>query len=197
MAPPTSFHHSTSSISSNAVSTEITSANIQIDLISMLSVAQQYKVDFLPITWLHALGPLGQGASAEISQSLINLQTSFAFKRTHSPMAATPYTSYEVDPNLRALFSELLVLENPLIRRHPNIIDLQGICWDIKSEGEDVRPVLVFERAQLGDLQMFLDSEDGRNSLFDTRIELCIEIAKAIMTMHNCSKEYGKSSQLL
>ena len=190
MTPPTSFHWM-SSIFSNAVSLEVSSTNVQIDLISVLSVAQQYKVDFLPITWLHALGPLGRGATAEISQSLISIQTGFAFKRSYSPTAATSYTPHEVDTSLRTLVSELLVLENPLIRCHPNIIDLQGICWEVKADSEDVWPVLVFERAQLGDLQMFMDSEDGRNSSFDTRIELCIGIAKAIMIMHSCSTEHG------
>src|ERR1700738_3931184 len=132
MASSTSFSWM-SSITSNGLSPEVSTANVGFDLISVLSVAQQYKVDFLPITWLHALGPLGRGATAEISQSLISIQTSFAFKRLHSPTAATSYAPYEVDSNLRALVSELLVLENPLIRCHPNIIDLQGICWEVKS----------------------------------------------------------------
>ena len=189
MTPPASFHWM-SSIPSSAVSLKVSSTNVPVDLISVLSVAQQYKVD-LPITWLHALGPLGRGATAEISQSLISIQTGFAFKRSHSPTTATSYAPHEVDTNLKTLVSELLVLENPLIRCHPNIIDLQGICWEVKVDSEDVWPVLVFERAQLGDLQMFMDSEDGRTSSFDTRIELCIGIAKAIMTMHSCSTEYG------
>ena len=52
-----------------------------IDFLSILGIVQKLDIDFLPIIWQPALDAAGNGAIAEIRQSLINVQTSFAFKR--------------------------------------------------------------------------------------------------------------------
>ncbi len=51
------------------------------DFVSLLALAQKLRIEFLPITWQPALQGIGLGATAEIRQSLMNLQMSFAFKR--------------------------------------------------------------------------------------------------------------------
>src|SRR5436190_19411296 len=48
--------------------------------IAVLGLAQRLCIDFLPVTWQAALGSIGEGGEGRINQSLINLQTSFAFK---------------------------------------------------------------------------------------------------------------------
>jgi hypothetical protein len=52
------------------------------DLISFLSAVQSSAVDLLPLTWRQAEESLGRGGTAFISQSLVDRDTSFAFKRT-------------------------------------------------------------------------------------------------------------------
>src|SRR5437868_376500 len=96
------------------------------DLISFLAVAQSCNTAFLPVTWESRIDKLGAGAIAEISQSLINLQTSFAFKRT--AISNFPQGGLLDNRTFQALMSEILVLSHPLIRGHPNIISLEGIC---------------------------------------------------------------------
>jgi len=148
-------------------------------LIDFLSVAQRCNVDFLPITWEPALQQLGQGGFAVVSQSLINLQTSFAFKR---PLRHKIY---------RALISEILVLQSKLIATHPNLPRLQGICWDIESDSGHVTPVLVFPKAHSGDLHTLMNTEEGQKLSFESRLGLCIDLAKAIATLHACSKHFA------
>ena len=122
------------------------------DLISFLSAVQSCAVDLLPITWRQADESLGQGGTAVISQSLINLKTSFAFKRTvklqtsAAPAISNVGTLDESDskftrakyereaPIYKAIISELSILRHPAIRDHPHFLRLRAICWDIYEE---------------------------------------------------------------
>jgi hypothetical protein len=147
------------------------------DLVAFLGVVQQCKVDMLPISWQPALKRLGGGKQTEISQSHIDLQTSFAFKRTNGQ--ALP------EANFKAFISEVSVLQSPSIRSHPNIINLEGVCWELESD--NVWPVLVFEKAPLWDLRAFMASQAGLDLPVVERIKLCIGIAQAILALHSCS----------
>lgn len=162
------------------------------NLITFLAIAQKLKIDFLPITWLPALSAVGAGGTAQIRQSLIHLQMSFAFKiikdakwideidETQRPR--------EMKGRFQALISEISVLGHPSIREHPNIISLLGICWDILPSG-CVWPVLVFERTTLGDLWSFAESEEGKNVSIETRLKLCADVATAVRDLHQSSKK--------
>lgn len=153
---------------------------IDTNFISFLAAAQRLKIDFLPISWQPALDTLGSGATAEIRQALVSLQMSFAFKRiTHS-------TEFQ-DRAYRALTCEVAVLGHPSIQNHPNILRLQGICWDVSIKDE-VRPVLVFEKAHHGDLEHFMTSDSGYQLSIKERLSLCRDIVTAIATMHGCRK---------
>jgi Protein tyrosine and serine/threonine kinase len=145
-------------------------------LIDFLSVAQRRNIDFLPIAWEPALQQLGQGGSAVVSQSLINLQTSFAFKR---PLRHKTY---------HVLMSEILVLQRKPIATHPNLPRLQGICWDRESDPSHVTSVLVFPKADFGDLHSYMNTQEGMKLSFESKLRLCIDIAKAIGTLHAHSR---------
>jgi hypothetical protein len=156
-------------------------SSIPHDFLTFLGIAQSLKIDFLPITWQPALDTVGQGGTAEIRQALINLQTSFAFKRLISTLPA------EEARNFQALIAEISVLGQPSIRDHPNIITLEGICWDVIPETEKVWPVLVFEKARLGDLLAFMEQGAGKKLSLEDRLKLSVDIATAVAEMHsNC-----------
>src|SRR5271154_3930657 len=148
----TSFYRS-GILSENAGLANPPAPELPYDFINFLAVAQWRDVDFLPITWEPALDSVGAGATAEIRQSLINLQLSLAFKRVHLERLCPGHYRNAI----RALISEALVLGHPVIRRHQNIIRLQGICWDVRPD--NVWPVLVFKKSQYGDLKRFMMSE--------------------------------------
>ena len=149
------------------------------DLLAFLSVAQKCNVDMLHISWQPSLQSLGGGIQTEISQSLLDLRTGFAFKRTNGQ--ASP------DAKFRTLISEVSVLQNPSIRSHPNIINLEGVCWEIERDSYNVWPVLVFQKAPLGDLRNFMASQTGQDLPLTKRMHLCVGIGQAIQTLHNYS----------
>src|SRR5271168_3103668 len=85
------------------------------DFISFVATAQRCQVDLLPITWQPALGIVGSGGFAEISQSLMNVQMSFAFKRV--------LPRHQHESTFSRLETEISVLSHPRIRHHPNVIN--------------------------------------------------------------------------
>jgi hypothetical protein len=143
--------------------------------IALLGLAQRLRIRFLPITWQEALGRIGNGGQAGINQALINIQTSFAFKRFSLP---------DRDP-FRETIQEMVVLSHSVVLQHEHIVTLEGICWDIPQD-ERVWPVLVFQKSHLGDLDKFARSEKFKNLSIEDRLNLCADVGIAIRDMH-CS----------
>lgn len=96
------------------------------DFLDFLGVAQSLKIHFLSITWQPALDKVGEGGTAKIRQALIDIRMTFAFKRLKHPLHGE-----QESRNLRALIAEISILGHPAIRPHPNIITIEGICWDV------------------------------------------------------------------
>jgi hypothetical protein len=151
------------------------------DLLDFLSIAQRCKVDFLPITWHDGLGPFDAGGSSNLSQSIVDLKTNFAFKRfikRHNGRAS----------GLRDIASEILTLRSEAIKSHPNFVDLLGVCWEFQQQTNSLEPVLVFPKAPLGNLRTFLHCRPNREVPFVTRLALCIDITRAIAVLHDSGK---------
>ena len=152
-----------------------------IDFLSILGIAQKLDIDFLPVIWQPALDTAGNGATAEIHQSLINVQTSFAFKRYKRRWE---FRSDADDFKFQRLYFETLILGQPQIRSHPNIIRLEGLCWDISPDCKEVWPVLVFEKTSFGDLTKWSASEEGKTASHDVRLSICADVANAVRHLH-------------
>lgn len=150
----------------------------QFDLAIFLSVIQKLDIEFLPVTW-NALEAFNRGGTADIHQSAVDIETTFAFKR-----ASRLFKQGKEAAAYRALISEVLVLGNPVICDHPNVVDIEGICFEV--DAGDVRPVLVFQKAQHGDLQQFLGTTEWIDGSFDMRLSLCVDIGCAILALHQC-----------
>ncbi|KAI1128864.1 hypothetical protein F5Y10DRAFT_239748 [Nemania abortiva] len=149
------------------------------NFLSFLATAQALRIEFLPLVWDSARGIIGTGGTSRIHQALVNLDTSFAFKAYHT----RNQTEEQV---FRTLITEITVLSQPFVREHPNISQLQGICWDISPQDDKPWPVLVFEKSHLGDLYHFV-SHGGRDMTFHERLKLCVDVGRAIVDMHsNC-----------
>jgi hypothetical protein len=156
----------------------------QYDLIAFLSAVQKCNVDYLPITWQPALDTLGRGGSGTISQSTFSADNPLAFKRSHD--------FGDADMDFLPLISEVLILSQPPFRSHPNIVNLEGVCWEIERRTERAVPVLVFEKAAW-DLQQFMNLQEGMNMAIGDRFKICAAIGSAIMTLH----AYGLSFQTI
>ena len=154
------------------------------DCISFLAVAQYYELDFVSLTWEKGRGKVGLGATSEIWQSNASRRVDFAFKRTKLAERSI-VDGQDEEKAFNALVSEISVLRHPLIQHHQNIVNLEGICWEISSQSEKVWPVLILEKAPLGDLESFMFSEEGRATTIYERLALCGDIANAIIALHS------------
>ena len=148
-------------------------------LVYFLAVLQHFQVNIIPITWQSGLEDLGRGISAVVHQSMIHANLDFAFKRTGD------------NATYATLISEVAILSLPQIREHPNINGLHGICWEIRENGSDtvpsVWPVLVYTKADFGDIQKFLKSEVSMNLTLKQRLDLCLDIGRGVHTLHKWS----------
>lgn len=162
---------------------KVPDASIRYNFLSFLATAQALGIEFLPITWQSARREIGEGGTSRIHEAPANIRMSLAFKRV---------TDDEKLKNTEArifqmLSTEIIVLGHPLIQEHPNIAKLQGICWDISSDGK-VWPVLVFEKSQFDDLYRFAARPVGKELDIHHRLKICVEIGEAIIYMHSHSK---------
>ena len=165
---------------------ELPTMNSHNNLISLLAVAQYYDIDFVSLTWQQGRGQLAAGGTSEIWQSNYSKRTDFVFKRLRFADSYRP-DSKDQEKSFNALVSEISILSHPLIRHHQNIVKLEGICWEIPQQGHTVWPVLILEKAQLGNLESFMSSEQGRSTTMHERLELCTDVASAIIALHsNC-----------
>ena len=164
--------HSDGTFPRYSASTSSTNHVVQSDLIAFLSIVQECDVDYLPITWQPALSTLGVGGSGTIRQSTFMTKKPLAFKQFHNS-----------DSGFLPMISEVLILSQPPIRNHPNIVDLEGVCWEIKPSTEKAVPVLVFEKASW-DLQQFMSVREGMDMSFEDRLKMCANVGDAIMALH-------------
>ena len=125
-----------------------------------------------------------------ISQSTFMVKKPLAFKRFHD--------TGNSDGGFLPMMSEVLILSQPPIQNHPNMVDLEGICWEIKPRTgkavpvltfETAVPVLVFEKASW-DFQQFMDAHEGMDIVFEDRLKICADIGGAIVALH----AYGLST---
>lgn len=166
----------------SATSASAAATDTSYNFLTFLGIAQSLNIDFLPISWDSGQANIGKGGTAEISQSSINLETAFAFKR----LASVSSARFEAQKTalFEALVAEISVLGHRSIREHQNIISLEGICWDIEPLSERVWPVLVFEKTQHGDLTTFMEHGAGTRLDLRNRLRLCAEVATAVSALH-------------
>lgn len=109
-----------------------------------------------------------------INESNIFTGIAFAFKRC---------------TEINDIRTELTILSLPMIRAHPGIVTLEGLCWDGKAQNQtspravQVLPVLVYKKAE-SDLKRFIDMGLGRKMTIDERVRACATIGNAIATLH-------------
>jgi hypothetical protein len=159
------------------------------DLISFLAVVQTMKINILPITWQDARDLVGEGGTSKVTQAKISLDTSFAFKCLSDNQRQDLQEGRLSETNtFRTLINEIVVVGHSRLQRHPNIVDLQGICWDVTADDE-VWPAFVFEKSQFGDLYHFLQLPIGRNISSLGRLKLCVDVGTAVIDMHSLGRE--------
>lgn len=157
------------------------------DFLTFLAMAQ--KMPGLHLLSLHPRFEhvdVRRGASGAVHALPISPQQGIVYKRFHITQDFPEKTAY------KALICELLVLEHPVLKNHPNIQQLVGVTWDVQMfQGSLIRvmPVLVFKQADHGTLSDFMNSSVS----FTQRLRLCRDIGRALEPMH----EFSRYSALL
>ncbi|KAF4335478.1 kinesin [Fusarium beomiforme] len=169
------------------------------NLITFLAVVQKLNIQILPVTWEPRRQLIGRGGTSQINQSLITLQASFAFKR----VSEQDRLNKPEKDIYRCLINEMLILCHPRVRGHQNILELQGICWDVSPKNKNetgpgaqecdsqysIWPVLVFEKSQFGDLSEFASHPMAPKLTMMERWEICLNIGNAIAHMQSNTYE--------
>lgn len=153
------------------------------NFISFLAMAQKLKIGFVPTTWYSGSAALGHGATSQVYQSQLDVVKGLAFKKLSRQCQISE------DQHYASLVSEMLILKAKGVVDHPNIAKLMAIAWEVPDGSSAVWPVLVSDRAQFGTLSEYcLLFPQGEPVVNQERLRLCIETARAILTLHSCSK---------
>jgi hypothetical protein len=167
-----------------SASTDANNRDFHFDLLSFISIAEKLDVDFVQTTWQPALEMLGKGATSMVQQAQMDAKFGLAFKRSMAwPEEDFADTNQQEVARYKALIYELIALA--VLSKHPNVIDLLGITWEIDAETEQVWPVLLTERSIYGTMADFLPSEIGANLDCRGKLKLCADIARACQSLHN------------
>jgi serine/threonine protein kinase len=78
--------------------------------------------------------------------------------------------------NFKFLTSELLTYRHPAIVGQPVVAQLEGFCYEVVADTNELLPVLVFQKAECGDLQLFMRTNHGRNTPLQERIKWCAQL---------------------
>lgn len=153
------------------------------DLLSLLSLVQMLEVDILPLVWYPALH-IGRGGFAVLNEAPVNNNMSFAFKRLINLGSMLEKDS----GSFMSSMTEIAILRHENIRKHPNIVELYGICWEVNPIRAQILPVLVLEKARYGDLCCFRNSLEGQKLSVKTKLSLCTQIAEGLAILHAARK---------
>lgn len=158
------------------------------NFIALLAAAQKNKVDLLSITSQPARGPLGLGASATVNQSTVNqsMELSLAFKNFIPENA-----SGNRNRLYRSMIQEILILRQPAISKARNIIDLEGISWDVDLQTDLIRPVFVYRKGGLGTVAEFFREGPGQDYSVHEKLKLCEGIAVGLSFLHHKGTSTG------
>jgi len=169
------------------------------NLLSFLAIFQYYLFDFLTFRWKDGLDPIGHGGTADVRGLLVTEQNTFAYKQ-HKELILVDSTVYKPENSgigqaervhekiFNQMVSEVTILGHPLIRNHQNIIRLEGAYWEVPTDGSPPWPILVFERADLGDLWSFAKSAEGLEMSFEKRLGICLDVTQAVSALHNLGR---------
>ncbi|PMD20718.1 kinase-like protein, partial [Hyaloscypha hepaticicola] len=149
------------------------------DLLSLLSLVQMLEVDILPLVWYPALH-IGRGGFAVLNEAPVNNNMSFAFKRLINLGSMLEKDS----GSFMSSMTEIAILRHKNIMKHPNIVELYGICWEVNPIRAQILPVLVLEKARYGDLCCFRNSLEGQKLSVKTKLSLCTQIAEGLAILH-------------
>jgi hypothetical protein len=172
------------------------------DLLSFLSVVQHFNFDFLELKWTDGMAPLGNGANAEVRELFIMDKLELAFKRHRALMPQSSpgrnYNGHEqcsTQSREERIFNEMVaevtILGHPVVQHHQNFVKLRAVYWELLPGVTQPWPVLVLEKADIGNLWFFGSSLEGLQMSIEQRLTICLDIGSAVSVLHDNGKNYA------
>jgi serine/threonine protein kinase len=153
-------------------------------LVSILSAAQEGRIDFLPFRWLPAQDRAGIGGQAEIYQYAVNNQAGLVFKALRIWME--PWPDGEGDARrwmgVSAVIKEISILSQPSVLSTPYVLKLEGIAWN--AQKTFAWPVLVYRRGV--PLREYLRGrmKKGTPATLEHRLDICLCLCLGLSALH-------------
>jgi hypothetical protein len=157
--------------------------------LTFLAICCKLRVPIFANAWHQSLPNLGRGGTSIVSEgTALNSSVSYAFKRLLAPIFASAEEEARfIHVAYHALICEVALLATDMVKQHPNIIRLEGICFEVnETHGSKIHvwPVLIFEKAEWSTLEEFLfRCELGEGLDRDLREDLFVQILGAIAFM--------------
>lgn len=154
--------------------------------LTFLGICCKLRVPIYPNAWHQSLPNLGRGGTSIVSEgTAFNSSISYAFKRLIAPIfASAEEEAHFIHVAYSALICEVSLLATDGLKQHPNIIKLEGICFQVnETQGSKIQvwPVLIFEKAEWSTLGEFLfRCELGEGLDRDLRVDLFLQILGAV-----------------
>jgi hypothetical protein len=145
----------------------------QDNLIGFLGLMQYFEVPVKAITWQPGLDQLGTGGTASVTQAAVSAKTSYAFKRMRQ------------EKHLDKWVNEVMILGQ--LHNRPHVSSIEACCLEILTDGK-LFPVLVFKKADFGDLDSFMASKRGLALQDEDTLRLCRDIGLGLSHIHDSSK---------
>jgi serine/threonine protein kinase len=94
------------------------------------------------------------------------------------------------ESSMRSMATELFVLRNRYLAKHPHVVDLLGVSWGVSNgPDEQVMPVFVLERAELGDLASFTRQTPAMS--LAEQLVLAMHVALGLQAVHDVGVIHG------
>ncbi|KAK5654579.1 hypothetical protein OQA88_7208 [Cercophora sp. LCS_1] len=161
------------------------------DLLTFLSIAAKFQVDFSEETFRLGLRSLGRGATSNVVETSLSKDHGLAFKVPTASAASfgAENTEKAEVKQLKILIHELVALES--LRSNPFVVDLLGITFHVNVEFNQVLPVMLTEASTHGTLTRLFLSAKGSTLTTAQRLKLCGNVAQACYGMHMLGIVHG------
>ncbi|EQB50589.1 hypothetical protein CGLO_09981 [Colletotrichum gloeosporioides Cg-14] len=112
-----------------------------------------------------------------------NNQQFVAVKRSRALAAAAGSLDEKVIlRHFEQLTMEIRIMGNSTLRKHANIVDILGVCVDVINAIPSL--ALVLEHSDLGSLDLFLVTGDGKGTTELERVDMALQVAEGLTALH-------------
>jgi len=156
---------------------------LQIAHSHLLGAGGTYTVYRIPyVSFEHSVGALGNHEQ--------NPKPKFVVLKQQSIDVSNSLVEVQDIYRIRSAMVEMKILRYEPIRKHPNIINLYQMRWDIHDDFKLVSPSIMMEYGDFGTLADFQDHELLALN-WRSKKGICLDVAEGLQFLHDCGIIHG------